>query len=223
MALWQNTFVAQLAAGGIVPGGEFFDPVADFPFNFLACFNPPNLNNPNCFNEQYIQPEGGKLNYGTDPTKSELETWGVSATVDWDINDALTFKTIIAYRTFDGEFFDDNDAAPQKISELIDIFDQQQTSVELQLLGKAFDNRLNWILGYYYFQEDGKNINPVRFSQVWIQSGGYFDSDSWALFGQGTYDLTEQLALTLGIRYTEDTKRYLPDQFFEFFPTGPLP
>ncbi len=43
MALWQNTFVAQLAAGGIVPGGEFFDPAAPsgFPFNFLACFTPP--------------------------------------------------------------------------------------------------------------------------------------------------------------------------------------
>jgi len=223
MALWQNTFVAQLAAGGIVPGGEFFDPVAEFPFNFLACFNPPNLNNPNCFNEQYIQPAGGKLNYGTDPTKSELETWGTSVTLDWDINENLTFKAIGAYRTFDGTFWDDNDAAPQKVSELIDIFDQDQTSVELQLLGKAFDNRLNWILGYYYFQEDGKNINPVRFSQVWIQSGGYFDSDSWALFGQGTFALTEQLDLTLGLRYTEDTKRYLPDQFFEFFPTGPLP
>ncbi len=95
--------------------------------------------------------------------------------------------------------------------------------MELQLLGKAFDDRLNWILGYYYFQEDGKNINPVRFSQIHIQSGGFFDNDSWAVFGQGTYDLTEKLALTVGLRYTEDTKRYLPDQFFEFFPTGPLP
>jgi len=223
MALWQNTFVAQLAAGGIFPGGEFFDPASPFPFNFLACFNPPNLTNPNCYNEQFIVGKNGKVNYGTDPTSADLETWGTSVTLDWDINDNLTFKAIGAYRTFDGTFYSDEDSGPQRVSQLIDIYDQDQTSVELQLLGNAFDNRLKWIMGYYYFQEDGKNINPVRFSQIWIQSGGYFDSDSWAVFGQGTFSVTEQLDLTFGLRYTEDTKRYLPDQYFEAFPTGPLP
>ncbi len=223
MSLWQNTFVAQLAAGGIVPGGEFFDPVSPFPFNFMACFEPSNFDNPACFNQEYIQPAGGELNYGTDPTKSELEVWGTSVTLDWDINDDLSFKTIAAYRTFEGEFFNDNDGGPQKVSELIDIFDQEQLSLEVQLFGEAFDSRLNWIMGVYYFQEDGKNINPVRFSQVHIQSGGHFDNDSWAVFGQATYNLTEKLDLTAGLRYTEDTKNYLPDQFFEAFPTGPLP
>ncbi len=106
---------------------------------------------------------------------------------------------------------------------MIDIFDQKQNSLEVQLLGKTDDNRFNWIVGAYYFEEKGKNINPVRFSEVWIQSGGFFDSDSWAVFGQGTYNLTEKLALTAGLRYTEDTKRYLPDQYFEAFPAGPLP
>jgi len=223
MTLYQNTFVSQLAAGGIVPGGEFFDPTAEFPFNFMACFQPSNLNNPTCFNQKYIQPAGGTLNYGTDPTSSELETWGVSATLDWTINDQLSMKTIAAHRAFNGTFYNDADGAPQRVSQLIDIFDQKQNSLELQLLGKAFQNRLNWILGAYYFKEDGKNINPVRFSEIYIQSGGFFDNHSWALFGQGTYDLTEQLALTVGLRYTEDTKNYLPDQYFEAFPAGPLP
>jgi iron complex outermembrane receptor protein len=45
-----------------------------------------------------------------------------------------------------------------------------------------------------------------------IQSGGIYDNDSKAAFFQTTYDLTQQLALTFGIRYTEDTKRFKPDQ-----------
>ncbi len=224
MTLAQNTLAAQLAEpGGIAPGGTFFDPVAAFPFNFGACFDQANLNNPSCFNQRYIQPEEGTKNFGTDPTKSELEVWGVSVTVNWEINDHLTLKSITAFRTFDGEFYNDNDGAPQRVSQLIDIFDQDQFSQEFQLLGTSFDDRLNWIVGAYYFEEDGKNINPVRFSQVHIQSGGYFDSDSWAVFGQGTFEVTDKLSLTIGLRYTEDTKRYLPDQFFEFFPIGPLP
>ena len=134
-----------------------------------------------------------------------------------------TFKSISSYRTFDGYFSNDNDGAPQRISLLIDIFEQDQLSQEFQLLGNAFEDKLKWILGVYYFEEDGKNINPVRFANVEIQSGGHFDSDSWAVFGQGTYDLTEKLSVTLGLRYTEDTKRYLPDQIFEGLPQGPLP
>lgn len=223
MTLAQNTIAAQIAAG-VVPGGTFADLTVNPPMlNFGACFEAANLNNPNCFNQRYIQPEGGTKNFGTDPTKSELDLWGAAVTFNWDINDNLTFKSITSFRTFDGEFFNDNDGAPQRVSQLIDIFDQDQFTQEFQLLGTAAEGRLNWILGAYYFEEDGKNINPVRFSQVFIQSGGHFDSDSWAVFGQGTYDITEKLSLTVGLRYTEDTKNYLPDQFFEFFPIGPLP
>jgi len=115
MALWQNTFVAQLAAGGIVPGGEFFDPVAEFPFNFLACFGPSNQSNPNCFNQQWIQPAHGTKNYGTDPAQADLKTWGGSLDLSWNLNDALTFKSIVAYRTFDGTFQSDEDAAGQGV------------------------------------------------------------------------------------------------------------
>lgn len=226
MTLFQNTIVAQLnEPGGIAPGGTFFDPAAasGFPFNFMACFAPENLNNPACFNQRYIQPEGGTKNFGTDPTKSELDTWGAAITLDWDLGNDMQFKSILSYRTFDGEFFNDNDGAPQKVSELIDIFEQDQLSLEFQLLGTAMQDRLNWIVGLYYFEEDGKNINPVRFSQIHIQSGGFFENDSWAVFGQGTYQLSEKLSLTVGLRYTEDTKEYLPDQYFEVFPAGPLP
>ncbi|MCP5216040.1 MAG: TonB-dependent receptor plug domain-containing protein [Pseudomonadales bacterium] len=48
MTLAQNTLAAQLAEpGGIAPGGTFFDPAAaGLPFNFGACFEQANLNNP---------------------------------------------------------------------------------------------------------------------------------------------------------------------------------
>lgn len=201
--LWQNTINSGVAG----------------PPN--ACFLPANLNNPGCFNQRYIQPAGGNKNFGTDPTESDLESWGLSAIIDWNITDDLTFKSITAYREFDGFFSNDNDGAPQRVSLLIDIFEHEQFSQEFQLLGNAFDDRLKWILGVYYFEEEGLNFNPVRFANVHIQSGGLFDSDSLAVFGQGTYDVTDKLSVTLGLRYTEDTKEYLPDQFFEAFP-GPV-
>lgn len=33
------------------------------------------------------------------------------------------------------------------------------------------------------------------------------DTDSWAIFAQGTWDITDRLSLTAGVRYTEETKK----------------
>lgn len=222
-----NTIAAQLQNGGIVPDGVFFNPVnppTGFPFNFLACEDPANFDNASCFNTRYIDDGSKRLNFGTDPTTAELDVWGIALTIDFNINDKLKLKSISSWREFDGFFEGDQDGAPQRVSYLIDIYDQKQITQEFQLLGTGFfDDRLDWVMGTYYFQEDGKNINPVRFAAVDLQSGGHFDTEAWALFGQGTWHVNDKLDLTLGLRYTEDTKDYLPDQVIEALPIGPLP
>ena len=227
MTLAANTLAAQLATGGppSVLGGEFFNVLhpSGFPFQFLACVSPQNANNPVCFNQQYIDNGDKKLNYSSDPSYQKLDVWGTGLTVDWQINEKLKVKSISSMRGFEGDFEGDQDGSPIRVSYLIDIYQHEQFSQELQLLGTSFADRLDWIVGGYYFEEDGKNINPVRFSQVYLQSGGHYDADSWALFAQGTWHFTDQLDLTFGLRYTEDTRDYLPDQYIEFLPTGPLP
>ncbi len=226
MTTAQNTIVAQLENGGIMPDGEFFNPVnppTGFPFNFMACFEPQNLNNPSCYNQRYIDDGSKKKSFAGSPSSQKLKVWGANLNVDWQLGENLTLKSITAYRTFNGDFEGDEDGGPQLVSTLIDIYDHDQFSQELQLLGNSFDDRLKWIVGGYYYKEDGKNINPVRFSQVWIQSGGHYEATSVAVFAQGTWSFTDALDLTVGLRYTDDTRKYLPDQFFEKLPIGPLP
>jgi outer membrane receptor protein involved in Fe transport len=58
---------------------------------------------------------------------------------------------------------------------------------------------------------------------VSIQSGGYFDYSSEAFFAQATFDFTEKLSATAGIRYTKEDRDYLPDQYIEEMPLGGLP
>ena len=135
-------------------------------------------------------------------------------TIDWNISDQLALKSITAQRRVDVHAITDQDKTPHLIfSELEDILDQTQFSTELQLLGDSFDDRFNWIVGLFYFQEDGVSDNPVGFLPVSLQSGGSFDHDSTAVFAQGTYDISDQLHFTAGIRYTRDNKSFLPMQF----------
>ena len=109
--------------------------------------------------------------------------WGGSITIDWDAQENFHVRSISSYRNSDGEFSIDRDSSPLLITNVHDLFEQEQFTQELQLLGNAFDNKLEWILGFYYFHEEGEDINPVEFSAVDLISGMEFESESWAVFG----------------------------------------
>jgi iron complex outermembrane recepter protein len=165
---------------------------------------------PSCANSSTV---GLGTNNSTLPTFFDADIWGVSGTIEWDINDNIKVKSITAYRDLESEFAHDGDASPFNLSWVRDFYEQSQFSQEIQIQGVAFDDRLNWIFGGYYFEEDGLNYNPVDFANIDIESGGFFDHNSKAVFAQGTFDVTEKLHVTAGIRYTKDTKDFIVKDF----------
>ncbi len=162
----------------------------------------------NCYDDRFIGADG--TNEGTAPAFSETDVFGASVTVSYDLNEALTLKSITAWRDLESEFARDGDHSPHRISTLFDDLEQEQFSQEFQLLGEH--ERLNWIVGAYWFDEDGDNVNILDFTVSNFRSGGKFDNEAWAVFAQGTYDVTDRLHVTLGGRYTEEEKSFLPDQ-----------
>ncbi|MGI9228225.1 MAG: TonB-dependent receptor [Gammaproteobacteria bacterium] len=149
---------------------------------------------------------------GTFPVQSHLDVWGFSGEFTWEINEWFGIKSITSYREVEMTSSRDGDHTPANIFATVDWYDHKQFSQEIQLSGVMLDNQLQWLVGGYYFQEDGSNINPVTLPVGAIQSGGLYDNDSLALFFQSTYSVTEQLDLTFGVRYTDDNKRFTPDQ-----------
>lgn len=87
-------------------------------------------------------------------------------------------------------------------------------SQELRLTGDAA-NKLHYIVGLYYYNgnitEDFNYHAGVNFAAPTLRNTTLVDSSllttkSYSAFGQVTYDLTDQLHLTLGGRYTNDKK-----------------
>lgn len=89
----------------------------------------------------------------------------------------------------------------------------QQIQQELQMNASTWDGRLNFVTGFFSFWESAEIGNTV-FVPV-IPQANYSniktDNFTWALYGQGTADVTEWLSLTAGLRYTSDEKSV--DQF----------
>lgn len=174
------------------------------------CFTPAQTTNPGCYNQQFFSND---TNFSTGRTFSDLELWSLALTASYEIAQDVELKSITALRRINGSFAQDRDGSPLVINEVFDTFSQKQFSQELQIVGRSADNRLNYVGGLYYFTESGENTNPIDFLVVSAQSGGFYDYENWAAFGQIGYEFIDGLTVTGGIRYTEDRKNYLPDQF----------
>lgn len=179
------------------------------------CATPGMTSNPavaTCYDDRFIYGKSAERTSGTAPAYSRTDIWGTNLNISWDLTDTLTLKSITAYRDMDSEFARDGDHSPYRISQFGDVLRQKQFTQEVQLLGNSFEDRLHWIGGLYYFYEDGNNVNELDFTVSRFRSGGKFNNESFAAFAQATFDATRRLHLTAGLRYTKDTKKFLPDQ-----------
>lgn len=129
-------------------------------------------------------------------------------------------KSISSYRGLRSEFNFEGDFSPLLVTGGVATRqDTDQYSQELQLQGTAFSERLKWIVGGFYFQEDSHSavhvlsvfsiFNPATQFPVLTDNRQPTDTESYAFFGQATYDVTDWLHLTAGGRWTRETKESL--------------
>jgi iron complex outermembrane receptor protein len=186
-------------------------------------YNPAgDQTNKACYGPQYYA-NGRLISDGTLPSLTDDNIWGAHVTFDWSISDSVRFKSITAYRHLQSNFQRDGDESPLTIYHLTDELSERQFSEEIQLDGDAFDNALKWVGGLYYFDDSALNPNLVDFSPITVQSGGASSTKSYAAFAQATYNITAQLALTAGVRYTQDKKSFTPNEFVVNSKGGPFP
>ncbi len=125
-------------------------------------------------------------------------------------------KLILAHRKFDAEFGRDSDGSPLPINHTFDRFVHDQDSAELRFNGTLFGGRTEWTTGAFWFQATDFQPNFVilypnetpAFPQALIDRIDNQDSDNWAVFLHTVNHLTDELALTAGVRYTKDKKEF---------------
>lgn len=151
-----------------------------------------------------------------DPTKvatnqvnqfEDVENRFVANTTVWDLN-GFTIKNIAGYRKVEWDNLTDGDGSEEAIADgRPSSVVGEQFSNELQLLGQSFDDRLEWILGAYYYQMKATGSSRTTvFGMINTNGGGDVDNSAQALFAQGSYDVTDKLAVTLGARMSWDQR-----------------
>ncbi|RBP47188.1 TonB-dependent receptor [Arenicella xantha] len=130
---------------------------------------------------------------------------GVNAEINYDL-DWAELTIVPAYRV--SELNNQFNGPPFKAA--INQDKAEQTSVEARLAGSA--GNVDWIFGAYYFDENVKGQNS--FNQFSTVSHNDFDSnvESTAIFARGTYNVSDQLRLVAGVRYTDETRSIESEQ-----------
>lgn len=152
---------------------------------------------------------------GTD-TSNVGETDGIHLTVGWDVNEKIQLQSITALRNTYQRWNLDLTDQVVPIFNLFTINDSDQLSQEIKLTGSLWEDRLNYVAGLFYFDEEsfsfiGDEINlflpgGVRVPLPFFRRDYDVDVESWAVYAQGTLFATDRLAFIVGGRFTMDDK-----------------
>ncbi|KQY88083.1 MULTISPECIES: TonB-dependent receptor [unclassified Brevundimonas] len=131
---------------------------------------------------------------------------GASATVQIDLNDHWTFKSITAWREGETTTVIDFDNTPAATLDIPGFYADDQLTQEFQFL---FDyDRIQGVAGFFYLDghAEGAFDTVLGNAGFVIGTNGQVNTESWAGFADVNLDLTDRLHLGLGLRYTLDDK-----------------
>lgn len=127
--------------------------------------------------------------------------------------DGFSLTSITAYDTADGRGKGDIDGGVAGTGPGFIPFDAvtedrledlKQFTQELRIASEG-TRGYDWQFGAFYFDS---SFGVTSIDGLYGASTVYHDNYTWAIFGQGSYDLSDKLSLTGGLRYTYDEKDF---------------
>ncbi|MCB2080589.1 MAG: TonB-dependent receptor, partial [Novosphingobium sp.] len=146
---------------------------------------------------------------GLNDPKQDVKAYGLAMNVTAELADWLTLRSISAWRKDRSETPIDFDALPAVDLDVPGAYYNEQVSQEFQLLIDS--GPLNGLVGFYYLDAKADTLFDVRlfttFAGLTAFTRANVDTETYAVFGDFTYDFTDQLSLSLGGRYTWDERK----------------
>ena len=148
------------------------------------------------------------------PKEDPIESWGVSTTVNWDLQSArLTSITAYSELSF-GPLAVDIDATDVGIlhngqsGKDNGLVQNSETFSQEFILASDNLERVEWLTGLYYMHDEVDWLvgADLPFVPVFLQFDSDNKVDAYAVFGDVTYKLTDQLQVNGGLRFSYEEK-----------------
>ncbi|WP_432201864.1 TonB-dependent receptor [Erythrobacter sp. W53] len=170
------------------------------------------------------------------PPLADVEQWGITGELEFPLGDSADLILIGSYRDFSSSENYDSDFSGLDIFDVDRLDTDIQTfTAEARIQGDALDGRLSWMVGGFYSDEQinadidfalgadydllvgaifGGAAGPAPLQlftgadpALTTATNRYFQSaESWSIFTHNVFDITDSLSLTVGLRYSDETK-----------------
>ncbi|MGD9661421.1 MAG: TonB-dependent receptor [Porticoccaceae bacterium] len=151
----------------------------------------------------------------TGELSGDKQFWQASFRGDFDLSDSFKITTLLAHSDYEQDQIQDGDGLALSTADFADQGEIESTFAEIRFSGEIGDS-VRWLLGANY--EDSSTTETQGnelFDSTTNRPQTFFihrtltyleqDIESYAAFGNIDYDLTEQLMLKVGARYTDTT------------------
>jgi iron complex outermembrane receptor protein len=150
------------------------------------------------------------------PNSTQLQHWGASLNIAYDLSDAVTLRSISAYRQLDTDDFIDIDATQLEIGDVFVGVDQNQVSQEFQV--NVNSGPLQAVAGLYFLREHIVShqeayaddlLGPLVGNPTFLRTiDDELETTSLAAYANVSYEIVPALRLSAGIRFTSENKDY---------------
>ena len=150
---------------------------------------------------------------------------GEQAKITYDLGNNMQLSSLTAYRRLNYQTNTYLDPSSAGVAKELQSEKDHQLSEELQLSSKT--DSLQWLVGLYYFHEFDQGAQDTPFNNIAVGfpapgtyvegyfGGGWIKTNAYAAYGQATYEIVNDLHLTLGARYSDETKGDHDEQTFD--------
>ena len=129
--------------------------------------------------------------------------------VNYDVTENFHLKSITAYTKASNSTAYDTDSTPLNfVSVTPDDNTAKVFTQEFQASGSALDERLKWTTGVYYYDSRSRSqsgILSIGLDAFPLDPASRSNVESKAVYGQATFNFTEALSVTGGLRYSKET------------------
>lgn len=154
--------------------------------------------------DYYVPTSTREVNFNV-PELNRTKSTIYNATITW--HGPIDVKSITGYGRNRFSALNDVDASNYDVAFINRVDRGKQFSQELQFLSNDSTSPLKWVAGLFYYQQDDTLNSPYQANPtVLLNVTGGVHQKSYAAYGQLSYNVTPELKLTAGLRYTEDHK-----------------
>ncbi len=167
----------------------------------------------------YIDPDGDDFDTSGDfafEDSGHVDTFGLNVRLEWEFNNGVLLTSVTDFKDYEKLLFIDVDSAP--VNQAANYAGVDATSFTQEFRFNGETDRMRWVGGFYYLNIDTASDNGLKFPVNGLGANpGPFDlgvdadleTNSYSLFGQIEYDISDRTTLIVGVRGIQEEKDYV--------------